>query len=578
MRMPEKGSGPEALSVLVGLASVCSALGACSDGDAASGGVIDLQPWFEDQAVQRGIDFHHVSGSEGQYLMPEIMGGGAALADVDGDGDLDAYVVQSGEGLMGAASADSGNRLFLNRGDGFFAVVADSGAEDRGYGMGVAAGDYDNDGDVDLYVTNVGANVLLRNDGSGRFEDVTDVAGVGDLGWGTAATFADLDADGDLDIFVVNYVLWRPGIERACYDYGTGVRNYCDPRNYNAPTADRLYRNDGDGTFTEVGVEAGIADALGNGLGVVGVDVNGDNLLDVFVANDQTLNHLWLNRGGLRFTNEAVMWGCAMDDEGIAKAGMGVAAGDVDDDGDPDLLVVNIEGETDSFFRNDGDHFVDATARFGLGATTRRRTRFGLALADFDNDGRLDLYEANGRVAYSPEPDADDVFAEPNALFRGTAGGAFGPVLPEGGVARSLIHTSRGVAVGDVDADGGMDLLVVNRDGPAYLLMNRVSGQGAWLRFQVRARSGRHALGATVSANVGEVRMHRDVPAGGSYLSSPAPQVHLGLGSRTSVGDVRVRWPDGATEAFGDFEAGQTVDLRQGDGMRREGARTRGGL
>ena len=208
-------------------------LGACSEGVGSADATVDAEPWFEEQAVRRGLDFRHVSGAAGRYLMPEIMGGGGALLDVDGDGDLDAYLVQSGHALAGEASDVSRNRLYLNRGDGFFAEAPGSGAEDRGYGMGVATGVYDDDGDMDLYVTNTGPNVLLRNMGDGRFEDVTGAAGVGDPGWGTAATFVDLDTDGDLDLFVVNYVGWRAGIERECYDYGTGVRNYCDPQNYN---------------------------------------------------------------------------------------------------------------------------------------------------------------------------------------------------------------------------------------------------------------------------------------------------------------------------------------------------------
>ena len=526
-------------------------------------------PWFEDQAALRGIDFRHVSGAAGRYLMPEIMGGGVALADVDGDGDLDAYFVQSGFALAPATPAEAlGNRLYLNDGEGRFAPLVESGAEDPGYGMGVVAGDYDNDGDIDLYVTNVGANALLRNDGQGRFENVARAAGVDDAGWGTAAAFADFDADDDLDLFVVNYVAWHVGIERHCHDYGSGVRNYCDPDNYDAPTPDRLFRNDGDGTFTDVSAQAGLDDAVGNGLGVVSADFDGDGRMDVFVANDKTMNRLWLNRGDLAFVDEAPLWGCATDDHGVAKAGMGVAAADADNDGDADILVVNIEGETDSWFRNEGTHFVDATAISGLAATSRRYTRFGIALEDFDNDGWLDLYEANGRVSHTPEPDVADVFAEPNVLVRGDADGRFVSVRPAGGVAPELIHTSRGVAVGDVDGDGGLDLLVVNRDAAPYLLMNRTADRGAWLRFRVVNRAGRDALGAVVSATVGSRHLHRSVQTAGSYLASRAPSVHFGLGAESQALDVRVTWPDGTSEAFGDFAAGVNAVLRRGAGTR----------
>lgn len=524
-------------------------------------------PWFEEEALVRGMDFRHESGAKGRYLMPEIMGGGAALVDVDGDGDLDAYLVQSGHEPATTPPANApGNRLYLNRGAGTFVAAAKSGAEHRGYGMGVVAGDYDNDGDVDLYVTNLGANALLRNDGQGRFENVGAAAGVDDEGWGTAAVFADFDVDGDLDLFVVNYVDWHIGIERDCHDYGTGARNYCDPQNYDRPAPDRLFRNDGDGTFTNVSAEAGLGAVFGNGLGAVSADFNGDGRMDVFVANDKTMNQLWLNQGGLAFVDEAALWGCATDDHGVAKAGMGVAAADADNDGDADILVVNIEGETDSWFRNEGTHFVDATAAAGLATTSRRYTRFGIALEDFDNDGRLDLYEANGRVSHTPEPEAKDIFAEPNVLLRGVDEGRFTPVEPSGGVASTLIHTSRGVAVGDVDGDGGLDLLVSNRDAAPYLLMNQVRQRGAWLRFRVLDDSGRDSLGAVVAVTVNTQRLRRHVQTAGSYLASRAPTVHFGLGDAQQALDVRVTWPDGSGESFGDYAAGAVEILRRNAG------------
>ena len=534
---------------------------ACSPGPQAP------TPWFADEAAERGLVFQHVSGAGGAYWLPEIMGGGAALADVDGDGDLDAYLVQSGRGLArpGAAPARLGNALYLNDGGGAFRLAENTGAEHAGYGMGVVAGDYDNDGDVDFYVTNVGPNALLNNDGGGRFAEVGAAAGVADSGWGTAAAFADFDADGYLDLFVVNYLEWSVGVERDCYDYGSGARNYCDPGNYDLPAKDRLFRNNGDGTFTDVSAAAGLGAAFGNGLGIAVADFDADGRTDVFVANDQTINQLWLNHGGLRFTDQALVWGCAMDSHGIAKAGMGVAAEDVDDDGDTDLLVVNIEGETDSLFRNEGGYFADATAAAGLATNSRGFTRFGVALADFDNDGRLDLYQANGRVAYAPEAAAEDVFAEPNLLFRGLAGGRFLPV-PSADAPPTRVHTSRGVAAGDVDGDGGVDLLVVNRDAPAYLLVNRVLERGAWVGFRAVSATGRDALGAVVAASVGVARPRRSVQTAGSYLASRSPLARFGLGPASEARDVVVRWPSGVAEAFGDFAAGAVHVLREGAG------------
>ena len=497
-------------------------------------------PWFAEEAGARGLDFAHVSGFRGRPLLPEITGSGGALVDIDGDGDLDAYLVQAGSLYESPSSqGELGNRLFLNQGGAFVEAPNGHGANDTGYGMGVAAGDYDNDGDVDLYVTNVGSNALYRNDGTGHFVNVAATAGVDDAAWSTSAAFLDLDDDGDLDLFHTNYIHWSVEAEMNCYS--GSVLTYCPPENYNAPARDRLYRNNGDGTFTDVSAASGIRRAFGNGFGVVGADFNQDGLTDLFIANDQMVDQLWLNRGGLKFDEVAALWGCAVDEHGMAKAGMGVAAADVDQDGDTDVLVTNITGQTDSFFRNEGMFFTDATGEIGL-ALTGRYTRWGVVLADFDNDGLLDLYEANGMVGTEALTKGLD-FDEPNVLFRGSAVGRFEEVAPQGGVVPPLEHTSRGVAIGDVDDDGGLDLLVANRDGPAYLLINQVASRGNWLRFRVvLGNPHRDAYGATVSALVGGKRVYRDVQPAGSYLSSSDPRVHFGLGVETQARDVVVRW------------------------------------
>ncbi len=507
-------------------------------------------PWFEEIAQASGLEFTHRSGHAGAtFRLPEIMGGGAALFDMDGDGDLDALLVQSG--VPGAVDTGPRHRLFRNDGRGRFTdATAGSGVDVPGYGMGVATGDYDGDGDLDLYLTNLGGNGLLRNDGGGRFTDVTVSAGVGGSGWSTSATFFDADGDGDLDLFVTRYLDWQPARERQCFSL-TGVVDYCSPKNYDAPTTDLFFRNDGRGRFTDASAAAGLGAARGNGLGVIVDDVNGDGRPDVFVANDGTPNHLWINDGHGRFVESALRWGVAIDQDGAPKAGMGVHAADPDDDGDNDLLVMNLDTESDSFFRNDGTFFVDATNAVGLRVASRRYTRFGMAMVDFDNDGRLDLYEANGRVGLQGETFAADPYAEPNLLFRGVAGPRFEELSPRGGTVRPLIATSRAAAFGDIDNDGGVDVLVANRDGAPYLLRNVAPSRGHWALLSVRNQKGSDAFGAVLTVAAGGRTWRRDVRSGYSYLAANDPRVHIGLGGATVIDQVDVRWPDGTSERFG---------------------------
>ena len=530
-------------------------------GGTGPGGVSAAAVWFEEVAAERGLDFRHVAGRDGQKWLPQIMGGGAALVDADGDGDLDAYLVQSGR-LTAAASEQPPNRLYRNRGGGHFEAAPESGAGAPGYGMGVAAGDVDNDSDVDLYVTNLGENALLRNLGGGHFEDATEESRLGDPGWGASAAFFDYDRDGDLDLVLVNYLRWRADSEIDCVNT-LGLPEFCGPQSYAAPTPDRLYRNDG-GAFTDVSAAAGFEAVAGNGLGVACADFDGDGLQDVFVANDQTMDRLWLNRGE-RFEESGMMAGCAVDADGKPKAGMGIAVGDVDDDGDPDLAVCNMHDETDSYFLNEGRYFRDVTAGRGL-AASRRFTRFGMGWLDFDNDGWLDLYEANGKVEVRERRYGDDPYAEPNLLFRGAPGGFFSEFEPRGGTAEPVVFTSRAAAFGDVDGDGGVDILVANCDGPAHLLHNTASPRGSWISFRVVLENGRDAIGASVSLRAGERRLHRDVRSAYSYLASSDPRAHFGLGEVTRVSDVAVRWPDGSSERFGEFAAGAVVELRRGAG------------
>jgi hypothetical protein len=537
-----------ALALLLAAQLGCGA-GVEDPAEDAAGGAAEAEAevWFVEESAARGLDFVHESGHRGPYLLPEITCGGAALFDADGDGDLDAYLVQFG-GLATQREQRPPNRLFLNDGSGRFVdATADSGAGDRGAGNGVACGDVDGDGDLDLFVTNVGADVLLLGDGRGRFTDGTSEFGLGDDGWGTSAAFFDLEGDGDLDLFVTRYVSWRPSSERACPG-PDGTADYCLPAVYDAPTTDLLYRNDG-GVFTDVSVSSGIAGARGTGLGVLPADFDGDGRPDVFVANDGMPDRLWIQVDEGRFEDRALVLGCAVDQEGQAKAGMGVAAEDLDGDGDLDLLVGNLTGESDSLFRNElspgGGRFDDVTARARLSAASRARTRFGLGLHDLDRDGELDLFEASGRVTRPPRTTSGDPYAEENLLLRGEPGLRFRAPVAGGGTRPPLVATSRAAAFGDVDGDGAVDVLIVNRDAPAHLLLNRAPSPGRWLLVDVRDRRGAPALGAVVTVEAGPRSWRRDVRSAGSYQAASDPRPHFGLGDLARVEALTVRWPDG---------------------------------
>lgn len=515
--------------------------------------------WFEEVAKERGIDHQWVSGHGDRHLMPECIGGGGALFDMDNDGDLDAYLVQAGS--LTDSSKNLPNVLLRNDGRGHFEEVADAGGADgRDYGMGVACGDYDNDGDVDLYVTNYGTNVLYQNDGTGKFSNVTDATRVGQKGWSTSAAFFDYDNDGDLDLYVCKYVNWSPDTEIDCFN-DMGALDYCAPTNYKSPAMDVLYRNDGppNYSFTDVSIEAGLDAWFGNGLGVAPIDFNRDGFMDIFVANDGMRNQLWLNQKNGAFVDVGLQAGCAMDDEGITKAGMGVAAADIDDDADTDLLVCNLRRESDSLFVNQGEFFQDGTAQGGLRTISRPFTRFGVGLADFDNDGVLDLYEANGMVLRNDIKHSSDPYAEPNLLFRGVRAGAniikFQEVKPRGGTSDLLVATSRAAAFGDIDNDGGIDVLVINRDGNHHLLHNIVANRGHWITLRIVDEHGRDAHGAVVTLSAGNHKITREVRPAYSYCASNDPRVHAGLGQSAAVDEVTVRWVDGATQSFGKLDA-----------------------
>ena len=516
-------------------------------------------PWFEDVADDAGVDFLHVRALTSRHWLPEIMSGGAAWLDYDNDGDPDLYLVQGGS-LDPADGPSPGNRLYRNNDGSFEDVTVSSGTGHTGYGMGVAVADYDRDGDLDFYVTNVGANVLYRNEGDGTFNDVSASEGVDHPGWGASSAWLDFDLDGDLDLFVTNYVNWSPGQELECSDGGY-ERDYCHPRHFNAPTADVLYRNDG-GRFTDVSETAGIWKARGYGLGVVPGDFDADGWPDIYVANDGMPNQLWINGGDGTFVDRALITGTAVNLSGTAEAGMGVAVADLENDGDLDIFVTHLRGETNTLYLNEGDYFEDVTATTGLAAPSVALTGFGTGFADFDNDGYLDVYVGNGRVGRGLP--AAIPFSEPNQLFRGLGGVRFEPVTPSGGTATQRIDNTRAVAFADYDLDGGVDAIVVNNGGWARLLHNVIGAKQGWLELEVRGRDGFEAIGARVEVVAGDRVQWRTVGRASSYLTSNSAVVHIGVGNDSVIDEVIVHWPDGSTTSYGPLQGRAVYSLRRG--------------
>jgi len=519
--------------------------------------------WFVEVSAASGVEFTHDNGASGEFLFPELMQAGAAFVDFDNDDLLDVYLVQSGPIPPDPGSTQGANRLYRNLGDGRFEEIAGGGgAGDRGYGVGVTAADYDRDGDVDLYVTNLGRNTLLRNDGDDGFTDVTVAAGVGDEGYSTSAVFADIDADGDLDLYVCNYVAWIPEIERACFARN-GIRDYCAPSAYGRPAPDTLYRNDGDGSFTDISVASGIRSVPATGLGTVAADFDDDGDTDIYVANDQMANFLWVNQGDGTFRDEALLRGCALNLAGRPEAGMGIAINDIEEDGDWDLFLVHLSGETNTFYRNDGGRFNDETDPAGLGAPSKTCTGFGVGAIDFDCDGVLDLFVANGKVRLAGSMEPGD-YGERNQLFQGLADGTFRDVTDLGGAALDAVEVSRSAAFGDYDNDGDVDILIANNEGPARLLRNEACEGRNWLSVRLVGHgSDRDGIGARVTVEAGGRSWMRRVQPGYSYCASNDPRVHVGLGDATIVDRVSVVWPDGSEQSPNDVEAGRLLTIDQ---------------
>jgi len=520
------------------------------------------RPLFVERSAELGLVFTHMNGMSGELYFVENMGAGAALFDYDGDGDPDALLVQGamlGPRPLAEATFPPapgmlplGDRLFRNDlsalADGtiephFVDVTARSGLVGAtGYGMGLAVGDIDGDGDPDFYRTAFGPNQLWRNRGDGTFEEVTAAAGIGEPRWSVPACFFDFDGDSDLDLYVGNYVDFRLEIHSPCLT-SAGRPIYCGPRSYR-PETDRLFRNRGDGTFDDVSTSSLVGTLAGNALGAIASDFDGDGRTDLYVANDQMPNFLWLNEGDGTFREEALLSGVAVNAAGDPEASMGVTLGDFDGDGDEDLFITHLMQETNTLYRAEGGGlFSDDTLASGMGAASFPYTAFGTAFFDYDGDGWPDLLAVNGAVRQLEDlVEAGDPYPlhQPNQLFHNLGGGrGFEDVTARAGAAFTPSEVSRGLALGDVDGDGDPDVLVTNNAGPARLLVNQVGQDRHWLGVGVDALGSQVRLrlpgGRTLAG-----RVHTD----GSYASASDPRLLFGLGDG-EPGEVWVSFPDG---------------------------------
>ena len=539
--------------------------------------------WFTDISDEAGLEFVHGAVATDQLHMPAVMGGGAAFLDFDNDGDLDIYLTNGNHVLPGLRVADgSTNRLYRHEEDGRYTdVTAESGLGGSGYGMGIAVGDFDNDGWVDVFVSNYGPDRLYRNQGDGSFADVTSASGAGVEGWSASAAFCDFDRDGFLDLYVTRYVDYRP--DKLCTGKD-GAPDFCGPKSFQ-PVHDVLLHNQADGTFTDVSEAAGIASTFAAGLGLVCLDLDGDGWQDVYVANDAYPNQLWINQGTggagtISFRDDSLIQGVAFNLHGQAQAGMGVIADDLDGNGTDDLFLTHLMSEANTLYGNLGGAagFQDMSGSSGLGPTSMPFTGFGVVALDAEFDGDLDLFIANGRVNVtqvvpgSVYPPPWNTLPEPNLFYLNDGSGRF-TRFDEAVRAPVPGHQiSRGIASGDIDGDGDVDLLVSNLMDRARLYRNDAPRQGHWLAVRaLDPRLKRDALGARVQLVMGDRRMTRNVATSFGYLSSHSPWVHFGLGEIRTIDHIKVRWPDGLDEVFPVGATDRAITLRRGSGEPADG-------
>ena len=505
---------------------------------------------FVDVTEQAGIRFTHVNGASGKKYLPETMGSGCAFFDFDSDGDQDILLVSSTT-WPGAPSAKTATAaLYRNRGNGTFEDATKGSGFDRNlYGMGVATSDYDADGDPDVYLTALGPNVLLRNDGGGKFTDVTSAAGVGDEGFGSSATWLDYDKDSDLDLFLLNYVQWSRETDIYCSLDGK-TKSYCTPESYNGASP-VLYRNEGKGKFTDVTRDAGIHNPRGKGLGVAVFDFDEDGNLDLAVANDTQPNNLYKNNGNGTFTDIGVLAGIAFSESGVARGAMGIDAGDYDGSGRQSLVIGNFSNEMISLYHNEGrGFFIDAAPVSEVGRASLLTLAFGAFFFDFDLDGLLDIFVANGHVENDIQAVQQRVtYAQPPHLFRNLGQSRFRDVAKEVGPELGRPVVARGAAHGDIDSDGDLDLLVTTNGGRAYLYRNDLLTPPLWVGFRLRGTaSNRDGIGARIRLTAGGKTQTSTVKSSTGYLSQSQLPVVFGLGKSSAVEKVEILWPSGTTQ------------------------------
>ena len=527
-------------------------------------------PQFVDVTAEAGIDFEHFYGEGPLESILESSGAGVCFCDFVGDGGADIYLV-NGALLEGEVENGPTNALYRNEGDGRFTdVTAAAGVGDIGYGMGCAGADYDNDGDLDIYVTNYGPNALYRNEGNGRFTDVGVQAGVANPLWSVCASWADFDNDGFLDLFVGNYLEFEAdyAAARSLVSLREGYRYYPGPRDYESQP-DVLYRNRGDGSFEDISDRAGLNPQLGKGMGCSSSDFDGDGDMDLVIGNDRTPNQLYRNDGNGRFTEMALWAGVAYDEAGHESGAMAPDFGDFDNDGLIDLFVTNFSFEYNTLYRNRGEEiFDDVTVEAGIAAPSYRYVGWGTGFLDYDNDGWLDIFVANGDVHEDMDIFSESVtFEQPDQLFHNEGDGSFTEVSAESGPHFLESRVGRGAAFADYDGDGDLDILILNAGGAVSLLRNDGGNREHWLALELVGRSGnRDGIGARVEVEAGSLRMVREVRSGASYLSQHEMRIFFGLGGRDRAEKVLIRWPGGGLDSLENIAANRLLIVTEGAG------------